>query len=175
MTNKEMIQGILLLNAMYNNYNFDLNNQLKFALWLDVFKNMSYKEFELLVKNYAAHNPKFGPNSPMELIQEVEIKDELNVEEAIAYIRLTNQRYSLNYEKSTKQWLEAFDKYPVLKEVVKEYIPELKNFSGDPYVINQIKKDYQDALSKSKETTKKLLLNGQVSLIDIDKNILLLN
>lgn len=175
MTNKEMIQGILLLNAMYNNYNFDLNNQLKFALWLDVFKNMSYKEFELLVKNYAAKNPKFGPNSPMELIQEVEIKDELNVEEAIAYIRLTNQRYSLNYEKSKKQWLEAFDKYPVLKEVVKEYIPELKNFSGDPYVLNQIKKDYQDALSKSKETTKKLLLNGQVSLIDIDKDILLLN
>lgn len=73
MSNKNKLEtttflvGLKYINDYYTNFNFDVSNTDKIAVWYQVFKDLSKEEFQSLIKGYCLNNV-YAPTSPTSLI-----------------------------------------------------------------------------------------------------------
>jgi len=165
---KIFLKGIKYLNAYYNNFKFDINDNLKLEIWFGVFSSFADEDFTQLVKDYCTKNI-YAPQSPTSLFEHAknaQFSNSMNSDDAweyaISLLRGVGYDFSRFYSKC---------EYSVISQTIKSIQSEF-----DGIYTNQlpfVKRNFVELYDKNlKMSIEKNILNGQISLGFSNQNVL---
>lgn len=146
MTEKDFIKSIMYLKSYYNNFDFDLKDELKIKIWYNDFKTFDELSMQNIVRLYTSVS-KNPPNSPHDLIEPLNkmYQDkQLDEEEAwTKYREIESIKGGLYY--CREKVYKALEEYPLIYKVVKELENMLVGrLESDTFLIKDFKKYYKE-------------------------------
>jgi len=146
MSKNTFLKGLKYLNAFYNNFNFDINDDFKIGVWYKALEHLTDQAYTAIVKSYCKNNT-FAPQSPTRLVQhatEMITQKMLTAEEAwektIAQLRNTGYDFQRVYKTcstTTKETLKQMESE--LDGILTRNIPYAKKHFIEIYTREQKK------------------------------------